>query len=364
MTRRASVVLFALLPLGCLETSVPSAEGCNDCHGGLETAAPPRGLGGFTEPTKIGIGAHAAHTTGAILGTPVACEECHIIPEATDSPGHVDTAWPAEVKWGALAKTDAATGEWSHDNATCSGTYCHGGTLTGGAITAVKWTEVAGGQVRCNSCHGMPPPAPHPDNAACESCHAPTAGAGGTIASPASHIDGTLDVSGMQGDPCAGCHGDAQSLAPPPDSAGVTDTSSRTVGAHRVHVLGDSISTPVACGDCHVVPAATGDAGHIDGAPAEVVFGGRAVLGGSNPTWDGTTCANTYCHDGGGGTATDPDWTTVDGSQGACTSCHGMPPPAPHPGSTRCDNCHLTMGAEGGMIGDPTTHIDGVVQLQ
>lgn len=48
---------------------------------------------------------------------------------------------------------------------------CHGAVEKGGSATAPKWTQVDGTQVTCGSCHGLPPPAPHPEGTNCASCH-------------------------------------------------------------------------------------------------------------------------------------------------------------------------------------------------
>ena len=62
---------------------------------------------------------------------------------------------------------------------------------------------------------------------------------------------------------CAsGCHGGEASNAPPNSLSGVTETTSVGVGAHQKHL--DPASTwhrPVACADCHVVPADVGSPG-------------------------------------------------------------------------------------------------------
>ena len=76
--------------------------------------------------------------------------------------------------------------------------------------------------------------------------------------------------------------------------------------------------------------------GHIDHPlPAYVIFGN---LAGSTATWNGSTCSNVYCHGAtlanGGGTATKPLWTVVNGSQSQCGSCHGLPAPPPRRSST------------------------------
>src|SRR4029078_5117692 len=59
---------------------------------------------------------------------------------------------------------------------------------------------------------------------------------------------------------------------------------------------------------------------------------------------------------------TQPVWTRVDGTQKQCTSCHGAPPPAPHPQNTACEACHADAGPSL-TIKTPTQHIDGTVQV-
>lgn len=93
----------------------------------------------------------------------------------------------------------------------------------------------------------------------------------------------------------------------------------------------------ILCGDCHTVPSSDAAPGRIDGDnKAEVFF---ADIAGQTAAWNGTTCT-TRCHGqtAWGGTRNTPTWTTVDGSQSTCGSCHGTPPPAPHPAVTNM-NC-------------------------
>jgi predicted CxxxxCH...CXXCH cytochrome family protein len=276
-------------------------------------------------------------------------------PVSVGDPGHTDTPAPAEVVFGRTASISASP-IWDRSAARCSDTYCHGGA-------SPVWTDVGGGQAACGTCHGLPPPSPHPTASACEQCHGQTAGAGMTIAIRDNHVDGIvqLDVN-----PCLGCHGDTESLAPPPDTMGRTDVSLRTVGAHEAHVIGGTNAKVVECSACHVVPSMTTDPGHLDGAPADVTFSGLALDDSAAPSWDGAllTCSGTYCHGGTmiGGANVDPVWTTVDGSQVACGSCHAIPPPAPHPASMACENCHGPGGASL-TIDDPTRHIDGTVDF-
>jgi predicted CxxxxCH...CXXCH cytochrome family protein len=329
---------------------------CDSCHGANGQAAPPRDTLGNTATSARGVGAHAAHlTAGSPWHAPIGCNECHRVPAGINDQGHVDTMLPAELVWGPLA----GSGAWN--GTACSNTYCHGGgtgPLTGGTSTSPIWTRVDGSQSTCGSCHGAPPPAPHPVDGNCGSCHPTmTPGAGLVIAYPALHIDGKVDLKDDQA--CDSCHGSGGNAAPPADTTGGTTTDLRTVGAHRNHLAPSTWRKDIACADCHKVPGAVSAIGHIDSPrPAELTFG--PLAGGA--IWNGSTCSNTYCHGAtlGGGTSKNPVWTNVNGTQGQCGSCHGAPPPAPHPADPDCGKCHDTMTAGGGLaITDPARHIDG-----
>lgn len=191
-----SIALIALFgSSACFGGEVEAPDvACSTCHGSATSAAPPGALGGFTAIEYLGVGAHTAHLTGPTLGRPIDCQECHTLPATIDAPGHIDDDWPAEMKWGPLSKTGSTSPSWDRAAGTCSNMYCHGATLRGGVSTVPVWTTVDGTQLLCTSCHGAPPPAPHPPSAACENCHGPTAGAGLTIANPATHIDGKLQL--------------------------------------------------------------------------------------------------------------------------------------------------------------------------
>ncbi len=93
---------------------------------------------------------------------------------------------------------------------------------------------------------------------------------------------------------------------------------------------------------------------------------GRAIQGVvTAPGWTRATatCSNTYCHGATlqGGTATAPVWTRTDGTQRACTSCHGAPPPAPHSTSTACATCHGA-GYSATTV-NVATHMNGVLDV-
>ncbi len=367
------------------QVEVTSTQPCDSCHGSGGQPAPPRDAHDNTATSARGVGAHAQHMTAVSpWHAPIACNECHLVPGSSTDQTHLDgidqvyldptvmvpgSPLPSGGTGGVLQIAGAT---WNASALTCAGTYCHGGNrspLTGGNAISPSWTKVDGTQSQCQSCHGMPPPAPHPADSDCGKCH-PTMTAGNhtTVTYPAKHIDGAVDV--INDRPCDGCHGSGGESAPPLDTTGGTSTDLRGVGAHRNHLSPSTWHTDITCDQCHKVPVAMEAIGHIDSPlPAEIIFGN---LAGNTAAWNGTTCNNVYCHgatlkDGtgpAGGTATRPVWTVVNGAQSQCGSCHGTPPPPPHPVDSDCGKCHPTMTAGGGLvITDPAKHIDGTIDV-
>ena len=297
--------------VSCLGCHAAGPTACTTCHG--------------AGPTSQAHGAHAAT---------VACAECHVVPARWDDDGHIlhdgiAITTPPPIVFGARAHLAGAAPSW--DGASCTNTYCHG-------AQAPRWDDPTPAGT-CDRCHGNPPPShARADCAACHPANAP-------------HIDGIVQIGRSPG--CGGCHGSATSAAPPTDLAGNQFTTAIGVGAHQVH-LGSTISTPIACSTCHLVPATLQAAGHIDTpAPAEVV----AAVG-----WDraSQTCTAS-CH----GPAR-PVWTST--GQVSCGTCHGIPPAsAPHTPDmpiTSCASCHpRTVDAFGNIIvtAGTSTHINGVI---
>ncbi len=150
---------------------------------------------------------------------------------------------------------------------------------------------------------------------------------------------------------CSTCHGDSGrtpvpgadplvKAAPPADASG--RTASDAVGAHIAHVNRGSgaLSKPLACAECHLVPA---DLGHAS-APLDLTFGALARTGGASPVWKASnlSCSATYCHGGFDkyGLAATPIWNQP--ATGQCGTCHGIPPAAAtgHVQSSNCGGCH------------------------
>jgi predicted CxxxxCH...CXXCH cytochrome family protein len=340
-----------------------ASDSCTVCHGSQGDPAPPFDTSGNDAITAIGVGAHQAHLNGGEHGRPVDCGECHVVPEHVEDPTHVD-GLPAEVIFTGPATNGGRHPSFSEATASCTDSYCHSPSPSENR-TSPLWNAET--RLVCTSCHGAPPPAPHPQMTTCSMCHADVVGPDNhTIVDRNLHVDGTVEVSFDTS--CNACHGGVN-FAPPKDLLGNTTKTASGVGAHQTHVLGTERSRAVPCGECHVVPDDVFDPGHFDtDRPAELTFSGVALANGASPTYENGSCAQTSCHgavfpDGNpsGGSNTTPTWTIVNGTEAACGSCHSLPPPPPHPGPYPCDNCHGDIAHDGITFTHPELHVDGRV---
>jgi predicted CxxxxCH...CXXCH cytochrome family protein len=201
-------------------------------------------------------------------------------------------------------------------------------------------------------------------------------------------------------DTCTFCHNSNKTNSGGVANANPSSTSvfrsAADAGAHAVHMAGSSglMNGGVVCVDCHTVPAAITDVGHIDDqgtppytmAPADVPFpvGSDAKLNSYAAAYDDNdinmTCA-VYCHSAYDaaavatkGSNTIPKWTdnwsNYDGDTACSTSCHLVPPETgthDKGGSvyytlTECNPCHNTTVTDTlAMPTMGTTHIDGTV---
>ncbi len=333
--------------------------GCDGCHGSETNPAPPVSLSGKTDVTDASVGAHQAHLQGGAHGRPLRCDECHRVPEEITEPGHLDGDGVQVVFDGIAAGT-----VYDPRSKACRDGWCHGGE----GSESPRWTEPA--DLGCASCHASPPPAPHPAVDNCGLCHGAVVAGVDQILARELHVDG--EVQSEQPEQCTGCHGEpgADPLGPPPlDTHGNDETSAAGVGAHAAHLVGRGLARVLACDECHQVPEQVEQVGHLDSAlPAEVTLQGVARAFGAEPHYEAGRCAETFCHGdsfiGGrpsGGVNTVPEWTRVDQSQITCQSCHGMPPPAPHPeDAVDCGECHKNADGADGFV-RPELHVDGKV---
>ncbi len=194
---------------------------------------------------------------------------------------------------------------------------------------------------------------------------------------------------------CNTCHGDfanTNQVAPPKALNNATATTDPGVGAHTIHLTGLTAMNNVACSECHTVPTSLYAAGHLDNSQkAEVIFGNFTNSGVSKASYNfsNNTCANTYCHgnfefskansnypfiytaDKMTGTNYSPKWTKVDGTEGKCGTCHGLPPAGHQPAELKaCSTCHPGIVKEVIVnkvltleIADKSKHINGKINV-
>ncbi len=332
-------------------SEAPKANTCTHCHGDadrgadLRASAPPNDVWGNTSTAYPGVGAHQQHLRVGRIGFQAVCEDCHRVPKTPWDDGHNDGK--TDVTFSARARGDGGLAAYDPATRTCTNSACHG-------PRSAAWTREVPRAELCGSCHGLPPPAPHPQQRACEACHADVVGSATELKPTNLHLDGVVQVSAAR---CDSCHGQGDAGAPPRSLDGGTSPTQRGVGAHTAHLSGGSISKPVPCATCHLVPERLATPRHPNGGLAEVsltVDGGRYDV-------QATTCAVT-CHSRFDGGAS-PAWTAPGPL--ACDGCHGAPPPAPHPPVANCALCHPNAtGALGRQVMSREQHVDGVVQVQ
>lgn len=353
MKTRALLVLAAALGGACFvpRSDAPKDNTCTHCHGDATrgatvlAAAPPNDTWGNTSPAYPGVGAHERHLLTATLAKPVACDECHRVPKTAWDDWH--NVGKTDITFGPRARGDGGTPKYDPATRTCTESACHG-------PRSGVWTRAKAPAETCGSCHGLPPPPPHPQAGACEVCHADVVSSASSIKAPELHVDGLRQVSLAR---CDGCHGHDDGGAPPRSLDGGTSPSQRGVGAHAAHLSGGAVSKPLPCATCHLVPERPATARHPNGGPAELTFAADAGRYDTQAARCTVACHSRF--DGGAS----PVWTTSGPL--ACDGCHGAPPPAPHPPITNCALCHPNAtGALGRSVVNRELHVDGVVQVQ
>ncbi|MBT0664888.1 CxxxxCH/CxxCH domain-containing protein [Geobacter pelophilus] len=353
---------------------------CDKCHGSATTAAfyGTAGPGSTTAKTDPYVGAHDQHLKSApySYSTGTDCEGCHFQPAGPYSPGHLDTALPAEITFGHIAGMGGfygytATPAYSYGSRQCGNFWCHGSGMDsntgkgayasvvadGGALTTPfkpTWNVpfLTGSAANdCTRCHGYPPPAPNvgythygKGPSSCNGCHNNVNTAGTGFINPSIHVNGIVDGG------CISCHGN-----PPIDTASLVKPAMNSMapgsaGAHNAHLL-----NPMIGNDCYVchnnytsqMPSNTMEIGFkaYSGKVSSGVFYGYSTLTGNvyvssspgttvrrtNDMSKQNTCANVYCHGGGtttkaalgGGTVAAPNWE-MGYAEVACGSCHGV----------------------------------------
>ncbi len=186
--------LVILSPSCVVQVADESSQDCAACHSIDASEGEFRAPGGATSPAHAGVGAHYTHLAGGMKSVGMGCIACHPVPDSLDDPGHIDGP-PVEVRWGEVARTDGVAQVYD-GSGTCL-VWCHGAGLDGGRIERPRWTIVDGSQIACGSCHGLPPPDPHPDDDACETCHDASiilGEDGPEVAVPELHMNGEINL--------------------------------------------------------------------------------------------------------------------------------------------------------------------------
>ncbi len=316
---------------------------CSTCHGSGARAYPPRDAC-FFPADAANAGAHAAHVEpSAAKPNGLPCSTCHPVPgdpviSGFHGNGSVEIVFDPAV----------VVGEASYDRSTkACAVYCHD---QGGARPRVQWRDTT--PVSCGDCHGAPPQGHF--SGPCSNCHKEASATGGALSGGPLHLNGKVDLGDGSGQ-CGACHGQGDSPWP-------------ATGAHPAH-RSPSLTVPLDCSNCHVVPSAVLDPVHLDGT-VHVTFGALAFARGSLPTWDGTSCASVACH---GANLADPvaspAWSDTSGGPSKCGACHRIPP-SQHTAATDCEraDCHgseVSLNTDGTPAIAPaglSLHIDGVVE--
>lgn len=323
---------------------------CGTCHGNGARAYPPRDLCFFPEEATT-AGAHAAHVqSSADRAGGYACSTCHPVP-VTSPPESIMTGLhgdgTVEMSFDhALIGTEAS---FNASTGVCA-VACHD---AGGHRPRPAWTDTT--PVGCNDCH-LSPPAGH-YRGSCTGCHAEANANGTALSGGPLHLDGRVELGNGSGE-CGACHGTGSSPWP-------------STLAHPGH-QSPSITVPVACSDCHLVPSSILAPGHLDGI-VQVVFSGRATERGASPVWNGVSCTDVACHGGSlpAPPAVTPVWADTTGAGSACGACHSIPPTTDHTPSSSCtlSYCHgaeVVLSVGGAPLisaAGESLHINGVINF-
>jgi len=312
----------------------PKSNVCDGCHAG--TAGPGPSI---AHPEK-----HMNGKVEVVLSAAAPCDACHGAPPPASVKNH--------PQFGNCETCHAATAGPNH-------TIAHPENHRNGKVEV----ELAAG-APCAGCHGAPPPASvknHPQSTLCETCHSLTAGPNLTIANPANHRNGKVEVAVISGAPCNGCHGD-----PPPATVKNHPQFANCEGCHALtagpnhalahpdkHMNGKTevlVVNGAPCAACHGFPPQdkhpklTDQMKHCNVCHAKTVDANDLLIENS-------------AHNNG--------VTDFALAPTTCDACHAAPPQtAKHPPNVKlCQECHATtVGSDGKILGGGT-HVNGAIDV-
>jgi predicted CxxxxCH...CXXCH cytochrome family protein len=178
-------------------------ENCTTCHGSVN-AAPPKDLADNTSPTVRGVGAHQKHVLGGVLGAPVACKECHVVPSKIYEGVHINKF--VNVRFDSTSVFFKNNATYIAANVSCTNTYCHGNFNGGNLNRTMTWTDTTATVTACGTCHGDTtkttvkekafPLSGHtaaPVTSNCWTCHSRVVNSSMSIIDPLRHVNGVVD---------------------------------------------------------------------------------------------------------------------------------------------------------------------------
>ena len=169
-------------------------------------------------------------------------------------------------------------------------------------------------------------------------------------------MNGKVDLGNGSG-LCGACHGTGASPWP-------------TTAAHPAH-QNPTLTEPLACSSCHVVPATILDPGPSRRYRARHLLrardGARVGPGLERRARARTSPATARTSPD---PAAVPAWDDTSGAQAQCGACHGIPPSQEHTPSASCNrsDCHgseVTLDANGAphiSAAGMALHIDGIIE--
>ena len=232
-----------------------------------------------------------------------------------------------------------------------------GGTHQNGKIDVVLAPDAV-----CNACHGAPPTVPaHPVTTAdCEGCHMTTVAAGKQIIAGGTHMDGTVEVVLSPTADCTGCHGAPPTVNNHPQSTACETCHALTAGPnqtianpanHRNGKIDIKVTAAADCNGCHQAPPNNGKHPQLQPIVESChLCHGTTVGADDKPLVNGTHANGTI------------DFALVPTD---CVTCHGAPPVKPeHPKMNNCNKCHsTTVDATNQAIVAGGTHVNGTIDI-
>ena len=260
-----------------MSSSIPTTLIALAALGLASCDARPAQEGGSTGvPTS---GAHTVHLVGS-FAPGLSCGDCHDSQFQVTFPAKTPPAVALARANGAQPSSTRPPSPARTSTATMAAPSCRS---AGAPVPTPLWNPPS--PIACGGCHALPGGSVatpwHPQVAVgvqCALCHP---GYTNTTVNLEIHVNGVVDLTRPDmATNCAACHGDPTRVvpaggelvraAPPVDRNGGSATTLPSVGAHQAHLLPgvNAISDPIACAECHVVPA---DLAHVGPGPATPV---------------------------------------------------------------------------------------------